>query len=125
VLAFGDAASAQRALTTVMTTVKGCALHWSADNLRGASTFTKPDGGVSGEWITSGSPDWRAEGYVDPFFDASNQRIKPDSPMPGIYYINNRALALKGNTVVDVSARRFGVYFQHWKVIREIMKNLT
>lgn len=126
VLAFPDAASAQRALDNVLKDVQQCSLRQKPGQvLPGSFTFTEPNGGADGQWIlTTTASTFAPISVGDPFYTFHNQRFKPDSGTTGQFYTDERAVALKGNAIVDVSVRGVSVYFQNWDVISAILKKL-
>jgi eukaryotic-like serine/threonine-protein kinase len=127
VLAFPDAASAQRALSSVLADIQQCSLRKEAgQGLPGTFSFTEPDGGADGDWaVSTSAASFKPISVGDPFYAIHNQRFKPNSGTTGQFYTNERALGLKGNAIVDVSVRGLSVYFQNWDVISAILQKLS
>jgi hypothetical protein len=123
VLAFPNAATAQQALASVWATIKRCGeAQPSGRSSPGDIGFTAPDGGATEEWGTY--PEAGVTGSGEKFYVVDNQRFKPDSNGRG-FYTGKRAFGLRGNAVVDVSVRGFGVYFQEMDIMSAILDKLA
>jgi eukaryotic-like serine/threonine-protein kinase len=122
VLVYPDAATAQQALASLWAIIQRCAKQQAPGQTQpGGIDFAERDGGSRERWGTFPQPE--PFGTDDRFYLVSNQRFEPDSATRG-FYTGKRALAVKGNAVVDIAVRGFGVYFQEMDMMEEILKKL-
>jgi hypothetical protein len=119
ILAFPDADSAQRALGGVMRNVQRCAHH---DDY-GPFTFTEPDRGAEENWAFNDAHIGDIH-LPDDYYSWSMLRSQDSSPDRQIYG-NLRAVAIRGNAVVEIGVRGVTDHDDAANVIVAVRKNLS
>jgi len=125
VIAYPDSATARRALIKTITIIRGFLAHrMPGSEKEGAFSFTEPDGGATGDWAASVSANGLVPAGGD-YYTFDNQRFRPDTGNPQLFYVNQRAVGMRGNALVDVSVRGVGIYLQDMDILGQIFKNIA
>jgi eukaryotic-like serine/threonine-protein kinase len=119
VLAFPDADSAQQALGGVMRNVQRCAHRGDY----GPFAFTAPDGGATEDWAFNDAHIGDIH-LPDDYYSWSTLRSTRSSPDRQDYG-NLRAVAIRGNAVVEIAVRGVTSYDEAANVIVAVRKNLS
>jgi hypothetical protein len=124
VLEFPNAATAQRALLSILKTIQTCSGRGQPgqEGMLDDFRFTEPGGGAPEDWEIV-HPDLENPGVSDSSkFDVTSLRTVPGAT-GGAFYGVERSLGFKGNAIVDVSVRGLNIIFEGSEILTKIMGN--
>jgi eukaryotic-like serine/threonine-protein kinase len=123
VLAFPEAATAQRALQGFLQLIARCLPPDPSGYLVGFFKFTEHDGASLEDWELTAPQLAHTAGQGDPYYRFDGIRYGP--PSAGPPYSNERAIGVKGNVIVDVAFRGVTNYLTTLGVLAAILKKLS
>jgi hypothetical protein len=123
VLAFPDAATAQRALQGFLQLIARCLPPDPSGYRLGFFKFTEHDGASHEDWELTAPELAHTARQGDPYYRFDGVRYGAQSPSDP--YSNERAIGVKGNAIVDVAFRGVTNYLTTLGVLAAILKKLS